>query len=421
MKNEAAGMIPRVRSRPNTHGALCAAVLTGIFSFGPVSIAQEDTTATQPATAPAASQPAATQPVATTQVAPIGIEDSALTIEWVEDRIRQVEKATNLDEAAKTRIIAIYQQSREHLRGAKSFEAKTSEIERARDEVPERLRQVREELEKRTSTQPATAPATQPEMVEADLTGQTLAQTEQRLVRLEAERTAAQSARNALSDEAKLRSARQASIPDLLADLTKQLETIRAEVQAPVKEDGARDLALAERNLTLARKKAIEQEIKFNETELRSFETRNELLSIRRELARLAYREANQRFKRAEAAVRLQRKADIEKQKEVAARELEQSAAPVREIARENKKLAEERASCVQKIEDAEQSRSELEDRLEFLDQQFRVVQNHVTARRSTTPAGSGGLEETARRSSGSNHRIGQRAFAPCGTGRARR
>jgi len=326
---------------------------------------------TQPSTQPASTQPSES--------------GDTLTIDGMTARISQIESATGVDEAARTKLLELYKNARTQLQSARAFEAKAVEFEKARLDAPAQLEALKQRLAERTTTQPTTAPtATQPDKTEettskpaGDLTGKTLQLLEQELATAQAEKDATAQVFTSYGDESKARADRLTAIPDLVSGLRKQLDAVVAELDAPV--DVSSELTLAQRTAHLARKRAIEAEIRAYETESRSIEARRELVSVMRDLARLEMRAANKAFNRVRRVVTAQRKADAEAQQELARRELQSAPAVVRELAERNLELSQDRARLTESGTRVSREVASVTNASEEYEKQFRSIKSQVS------------------------------------------
>lgn len=369
--------LPTHLARARAHGIRAfvdrvAAVLSlaalGVVAGAGMVMAQPQST--QPSTQPASTQPADS--------------GDTLTIDGMTARISQIESATGVDEAARTRLLELYKNARTQLQAARTFETKAAEFEKARLDAPAQLEAQKQRLAERTTTQPTTTQAaTQPADTDestsqpaGDLSGKTLQVLEQELATAEAEKIATAQVFSSYGDDAKARADRLAAIPDLVSGLRKQLDAVVAELDAPV--DISSELTLAQRTAQLARKRAIEAEIRAYETESRTIEARRELVSVMRDLARLEMRAANKAYNRVRRKVTAQRKADAEAQQELARRELQSAPAVVRELAERNLELSQERARLTELGTRVSREVASTKNASEELNKQFRAIKEQV-------------------------------------------
>lgn len=181
-------------------------------------------------------------------------------------------------------LINAYLRAKEQLLEIQKYNDQTVEFRQAREQAPEKLTQVKTELEN-TPREPK---------VDEPYQDWSLTQIEQRLKQLEAEFAGAGREAADREAEALRRTQRRTEVPQALAQAREQLDNIKKEFTQ--KPDSSISAEQAQANRVLARftQQALEKRIESLNEEILSYDARSELLASRRELAtrRVAYYES---------------------------------------------------------------------------------------------------------------------------------
>jgi len=296
---------------------------------------------------------------------------AGLAREQLQQRVAQVEAATDLTEAAKAELVTLYKAALEQINLAEGWAAKTAEYRRGREEAPQLLEALRQSVAQAAS-RPTTAPVPQ---LAPDAT---LEQLNQRLAEAEADLKAKQEVAARLELEAKNRADRLVAIPDLLAEANTRLQKIVVDAGRAPPTGAGPQVAEARRILLAAQKRAVEEEITAYEEELRFYNARSDLLAARRDKARLDVSEAQAWVAAWQAVVSERRQAEVERQQRQAEEGLAAAPPAVQELAEENKRLAEERARLARDIDAAKSAAAAVKELSEKLTRQFRYLQENA-------------------------------------------
>lgn len=261
-----------------------------------------------------------------------------MTMEAVAQRKAKVQESAALDEAAKTRLIDLYDQVLRQLQLSAEWEARARQYAEAAAAAPAQLERIRAEL----AQPPAAAtPEVDPSW--------SLAQVEQMAAQAESDLRAAEQALQTVEQEPKARAERRAQVPSLMAAARQALDEVYTQLSAPLGNVEGDEAAFAQRALLEARAAALENELHAYEEEIRSYDARTELLSARHD-------QAVQRLERAEAAARAWRALAADFRRQLAAQAAEQARAArreaanahplVRQLAEANTRLAERRTGA---------------------------------------------------------------------------
>ncbi|HLA85183.1 MAG TPA: mechanosensitive ion channel domain-containing protein [Thermoguttaceae bacterium] len=221
------------------------------------------------------------------------------TVEMVQQRLKQVEASTTLDEEAKGKVRETLQQTLKDLESAAGWAASAGRYEQMTKAVPDELEKTKTALAALPCESEVSVPEAGLTQLEQDLSEKTAALKTQKdeLAELEA--------------EPKHRADRRAKLPKLLVTLREQLAETDQQLQASPANATPSEIELARRWSLLARRQTLQNELQSYEKELDAYEKRVELLPLRRDLVAgriaaatreiAAWREAVDRRRREEA------------------------------------------------------------------------------------------------------------------------
>lgn len=291
-----------------------------------------------------------------------------LTVSEIDTRIKAVNESKDLDDAAKTKIVALYEQAKASLAAAKDWSGKLSQYEKEIKEAPGRLREVRDELEE-LPTKPTLeisplAPLSELEQKLAEKE-QALQEAKQRLAELEAE-------------PAKRKSER-VEIPKQISDLKAKLEEVNQKLKT-LPPDDPPELMRVKKAALEASKAAYETQIEALNQLLRRNTAREELWPHLRDLAARKVSLLEQEVKLLQQTVDEKRKEEAEEQVREARRQAAKADPAVRE-------LAVEVAELLERTKELETLRQGVDDKLarvtktkDDLGRQFQRTQEKVEA-----------------------------------------
>ena len=371
-------LLPRLVGALLAFGCLCTLPTTLHAQDAPTSQPTSQP-ASQPATQPAATQ-AAPEPPTPTEVTPT--EPTAPTVrpeeteatatdvsrDAIQNRLTQIQAATDLPEMVKTEVLGLYRQALDQLGVSESWDQKTRELETGRTRAPDLLKEAKARIEQAT-TRPTSQPVPQ---VAPD---ETLEQLSAKLTNREADLKAAQDAAKRLDEEKDNRAARKVAIPGLLADANKRREKIVKDLAVPPAAGTVPQLALARRTLLMAQKLAVEGEIREYEEELRYYDARSTLLTARQEEAKLAVNAAQATVAVWQDLVGQRRQAEIDRQKQAAEDELARARGRSRDMVEQNAALTKEWDTVSQRIKALQDQYKVVTDKTEKLGKQFADLQ----------------------------------------------
>lgn len=259
-----------------------------------------------------------------------------VSTEGIQQRIREIEAATDLDEKAKAELLKTCHDALEQLRIADEASRASADLEARRNAAPDELAKIKAEL-----AQPSVA-------VKPDIPADaSLQQLEQLLAQQEAELKAVRDELTLLEEERKRRTDRRARLPEETAAMKNNLDEIQRQLAAPDLPEEKPRIVQARRTLLLARQRAVKQTLDKFEKEVLSYDARGELLTARRDLASRRAAEREELVKAWRQAVSERRRTETDRAEREASRKRREAALldrVVKEIADENVSIAGRRA-----------------------------------------------------------------------------
>lgn len=252
-----------------------------------------------------------------------------VTAETIQAQIGRIKAATDLDDAAKSKLLDTCQQALAELDRANTLVTKAGEFVAAAKQAPEKLEQLREKLD--------APPAAPPAEVGRRMT---LAQLETAQAQAQAALTAAQDDLTKFEAEPRRRADRQLEIPKKIDEANKKLEDIDKQLAAAPSADETKEQAAARRALLLARQMALRQEIGAMTSERESYNAEDALLPKQRDFAERQVTLEKQLVEALQQAIHNRRQQEAEAKLREAKQEKRQAWPELRGLAAENEELA---------------------------------------------------------------------------------
>jgi potassium efflux system protein len=291
-----------------------------------------------------------------------------VTAEVVQDRLKQVEESTNLDEATKGRLRELCQQALKDLETAKDWAAAAAQFEQKTVSAPEELTTVTAQLQALPRRPMALVPQA------------SLLQLEQTLSEKESELKAKKEMLAECEAEPQRRASRRVEIPKLAVEATQRLAELDRQLQAPSGGDEPFEAAEVRKVALLARRKAMELELASYQKELKAYEARAELLPLRRDLMAAEIAMAEKELATWRVETNRQRQRDADNQLRRAQSEAEQADPATAALAKRTAALAERRKAVAQSIVKTTQQLEDANQKLAALKDQFTRIQGKVDA-----------------------------------------
>ncbi len=302
---------------------------------------------------------------------------TALTAKLLETKLKEVQAATDLDEATKTKLAEFYRKALSNLEAANSFEAKAAAYSQSLETAPPQTAQIRKDLD--------AAQATEEKPPERLPPGIKLQELEQRLAKTQADATAVEAKLTEMEKELEGRAQRPTEARQRINEAKKELDDVDAQLNLPPPENQSSTLTQARRWALESRQRELRTEIRMLDQELLSQAVRTDLLKAKRDKAAadLKMLERDQRW--LEDQVNQQRRAEAEKSQaaaEEAKRQAEGKHPLIQELAQRNAALTEEISALTTELDQLDDQRAELEQ------QTKRISDEHRSARQRLEVAG---------------------------------
>lgn len=290
-----------------------------------------------------AAVPAQAQEETTSAPAAPEISKPVLTVEALQERLKQAEAATGLADEVKAKVVEQYQQALGDLQHAAEWSKKAAEFEKLRRDAPSLLEAIRAEL---AQPPPEAKPEVPPDA--------SLQQLEQALAEEEAKLKAARQDAAGLDEERTRRGDRRAKLPEQITRAKGQLAELGKQLAVTPPTGEPKESTQAKQAVLQARKLALEAEIDSCEKEVASYDARGELLTARRDRAAREVARGEGLVQARRDIVNERRRVEAEAAARAAKRDQRAAAmqhAALRRLAEENADLAKRRAALAEKIE----------------------------------------------------------------------
>lgn len=290
-----------------------------------------------------------------------------ITAEEIQTRLKQVEEATDLDDAAKAKVRETYQQAIQELDVAKHWAETSAQFERMVAAAADELAAAKAEA--------SLAPAKPKVAIPADTT---LVQLQQTLTSKEAEATELKRQSTQLEAEPRRRAARRGEVPKLAAAARQRLGDAEKQLAIPAASDEPPAPALARRAVLLARRRAAQQEVRAYEKEVAAYDACAEILPVQLDIATRNAALADQEVKTWREAVNRRRQEEAQQQARQAAWDAAQAEPAVQRLAENNSALAEKRTQLAKTIADTVKQLDGATQKLASLKEEFSRTQAKV-------------------------------------------
>lgn len=315
-----------------------------------------------------AAVPAAGQTVPTTQATqPTPPPRTELTVEVLQERLKQIQEDVALDQALRGRVVELYTQAISQLNLAAEHAAHAAEFDRLTQQAPKDLEAVKAELNK---GRPDPRPEVPPDA--------TLAQIQQLAARVDDQLTEARRKLDELDERPKQRTERQAQIAQLMIAVNQRQLEIENNMKAAPPAGEPAQLAAARRALLSARNRATRAEADALRKEMAYIDATAELSSLRRDLQVREVARAERLAKSWQEVLKQRRDADIQ-EKALEARRAQARAHPaVKELAGETTQLIQRRKRLVSELEQLTAATRDVEQRLGRLQSEYSNLETKI-------------------------------------------
>ena len=298
-------------------------------------------------------------------------EGTSVTSSLLESKLKEVEAATDLDEAAKGKLTEQYRKALSNLESKKSYEANAAAFAKALEEAPAETARLREDI--------ASAPD-QPRL-EPVAPATTLQAVEQLLARQLADTTFEETRLATLDKSLETGTKRPGEARTRLAEAKREIDKLDTELAAAAVEGESAGLAQARQWAMQTARGALIAEGRMLEQELASLGVRTDLLRAKRDKAALDLRDLKARQQALEAAANERRKASAAQARDEA-KEAEREATDkdplVLELARQNTALGEELTNLTASMDQIDRQRTAIQAEAQRIEDEFRGARERL-------------------------------------------
>jgi potassium efflux system protein len=308
---------------------------------------------------------------------------SVLTPGFLENKIKETESATDLEDTAKARLTEQYRKALSALEAANALEAKATVYKQALEKAPRETEAIRDRLASVSGT---------PSEAEIQLSEDvTVSEIEQRLAKTQADAAAVGAKLSEIEKELEASGTRPAEARQAIGEAKRELEALEAELELPPPPGESSDLTDARRWALAARRQALRSQVLMLDQELLSQGARIDLLKAQRDksasdLTRLKDTEQalegwlNERLEKKAADAALETK---EAQLRVAGKH-----ALVQDLARRNAELSQELTATTAELNRLSGVQQEVEEQTQRIGEDFRSARQRLEAAGMTQALG---------------------------------
>jgi len=299
--------------------------------------------------------------------------ESGVSIEMLQNLLRDAEASSDLDEANKSSLLDLYRKTISLIQQRRSNEAAIAEYIAARESAPRESAALRKELEWMESRAPPKLPDS--------LLRKALPELEQQLLGEKADLTGLTGSLDELGALLDTQSQRPQLVRERLDEARKRQAEITDELQLPTPEGQPQRLIEARRWVLEQEARALGAEIEMLNQELFSQPMRIELLGARRDKAALELNRQSQYVELLESLVAERRRSEAETAKQ-AAEETERQAFGkhplVQDVAQQNTLLGEELNELAAALEKINQEKNVAASQAKRISENFRLARQKL-------------------------------------------
>jgi potassium efflux system protein len=301
------------------------------------------------------------------------ISASTVTVELLETRLKELESASDLDEARKGRLAELYRKAQSSLESARAYDAKAAVYAGTLNEAPGKLAELREKidsLQARVDQEP-----------EAVAEGLPIAELEQRLAKEQADAAAVEAKLTEIEKELGDWARRPLDARQRISEAKAALEELDVEASQAVPEGETADVTQARKWVQESRQRELRAEILMRDQELLSHGAREDLLRAARDKAALDLKEIQKRLRLLESALNERRRAEAERARSEAQAATRAAAGKhplIRALAEENATLTEELAASTEALDRVDDELALTRTRAKQLAEEFRSTRQRM-------------------------------------------
>jgi potassium efflux system protein len=298
---------------------------------------------------------------------------SALTPGFLENKIKETESATDLDDAAKARLTEQYRKALSSLEATSALDAKATAYKESLEKAPREAQAIRKKL----------AAAAQPVEKTPLPDGEKVPDIEQRLAKTQADATAVAAKLSEIEKELESSTNRPTEARQTIGEAKQELDDIESEIQLPPPQGEPSDLTDARRWALVARRQALRSQVLMLDQELLSQGARVDLLKALNDKATSDLRRLKETEQRLQGWLndKLAAKAA---NAAVAASEAESRVADqhvlVKDLARRNAELSRELTTMTAELDRLSGSQEKIEEQTRQVGEDFRSARQRLEA-----------------------------------------
>ena len=300
---------------------------------------------------------------------------STLTSQFLESKVKETEAATDLDEAAKTKLTDLYRKALSELQAASVLEEKATAYKQALETAPARAAAIREALDAKSAQSSANV-----DEFPGDISASEM---EQRLAKAEADAAAVGAKLSEIEKELEGSETRPAEARKAIGDARQALDALDAAIALPSHQGESPELTDARRWILEARRQSLRSEILMLDQELLSQVARVDLLKASRDKAASDLGRLKASAQRLEGRLnqRLKEQAeDAATETKEAQRQAEDKHPLVRDLAKRNAELSDELTALTEGLNRLAGTQEQIEDHTRLIADDFRSARQRVEA-----------------------------------------
>jgi len=317
---------------------------------------------------------------------------TTLTPEFLETKIKEAEAASDLGEAAKTKLIELFRKTLSELQAANAFEVKATAYKQALETAPARTKAIREALASDTG-----AAATGVQELPSDIS---VAEIERRLASTEADAAAVSAKLSEIEKELESSATRPMEARKAIGDAKQALDALESAIALPSPQGQSAAETDARRWVLEARRQSLRSEILMLDQELLSQAVRIDLLKAARDKATTDLDRLKATAQRLQALLNQGLK-DEAVEAAVETKEAQRQAADkhplIRDLAASNARLSDELTAVTEALNRVVGVQEQIEEQTRLMEEDFRGARQRVEAAGLTQALGQALIDQRNR------------------------
>jgi potassium efflux system protein len=298
---------------------------------------------------------------------------SSLTPKLLESKLKELQSATDLDEATKATLADLYRKTQSGLEAASSFETKAAAYAQSLETAPTQAAEIRKALDaavKAGEVPPEPLPPRIP-----------LQEVEQRLAKTQADVSAVDAKLSEMEKDLEGRAQRPTAARQRITEAKKELDDLDAQLALPPPEKEPATLTQARRWALESRQGELRSEIRMLDQELLSHTVRTDLLKAKRDKAAADLKTLKRDQRWLEEQLDQRRRTEAEKAQaaaEEAKRQAEGKHPVVQALAQRNATLTEEITGLTAALTQLNDQQAQAEKEKKQIDDEYRAARQRL-------------------------------------------